>query len=116
MEAEDENHLRTAKMLREQIKVTTEEIEAMIHELSRLWMKRIDESNERIQVLEAQIAYLESDDRFQVLEARIAYLESGDRFQVLEARIAELEVMISGFNSARSSVYGSTSHQDFRGE
>ena len=100
MEAEDENHLRTAKMLREQIKVTTEEIEAMIHELSRLWMKRIDESNERIQVLEAQIAYLESDDRF----------------QVLEARIAELEVMISGFNSARSSVYGSTSHQGFRGE
>lgn len=61
MEAEDEDHLfvRMAKMLRAQIEATKGGIEAMIDELSRLWAQRMDESDERIQVLEARITELE---------------------------------------------------------
>jgi uncharacterized coiled-coil protein SlyX len=109
MEAEDNPlFIRMATMLRMQIEVTTEGINAMFSEASRLWMERMDESDDRINVLEARIAELES----MLQEARIAVVESNNKFRVLEAQIASLQLTIGGSSSAQSSVYGSI----FRGE
>jgi hypothetical protein len=79
-----------AKMLREQIKVTTEGIDDMFSSASRLWMERMNESDDRINVFEAQIGEYE------------------DKFQFLEAQIASLQSTIGGSSSAQNSVYGSS--------
>ena len=86
-------------MLRKQIKVTTESIEDMFSSTSRLWMERMNESDDRINVLEARMNKYE--DKIQVLEARIAELESNDKIQVLEALIASLQSTTIGGSSFR---------------
>lgn len=97
MEVEDETiFTRVANMVRMQTEATKEGIEAMMDEMSRLWKQRMDESDDRIQVLEARIASLK--------------LES-DRIQVLEAQIASLQLIVGVSNSAQSSVCDSSSYQ-----
>lgn len=96
MEVEDETiFTRVANMVRMQTEATKEGIEAMMDEMSRLWKQRMDESDDRIQVLEARIASLK--------------LES-DRIQVLEAQIASLQLIVGVSKSAQSSVCDSSSY------